>query len=242
MKVLKIFSLIILFTSISYADWIEEAREKTETELKVLAVDIGKVLGGGFYSPVRGGGLLSFKIGLQVSSTKISEETKNLKIFPEGKESIGLGWIYIGKGIPGGFDIFLRFSKIDVENSSEKISLFGIGIEYKIVKDRLISLFPGLSILIAGNTFDSTYIDIKTKTIALKLSKKLPVITPFFAVARDKTEMEIDSTIGKLKPEGSSTRFLLGIQIRAIPFTYIDLSLSKVKDETGIDLGFGVKF
>jgi len=101
---------------------------------------------------------------------------------------------------------------------------------------------PGLSVLIARNALDSSFLKVKTTTFAVKASKKLPFITPFIAIARDKTEMEVESLVGTLNPDSSYTRFVLGIEFRLIPFTYINLAFSNVNSNTGFQLGLGVKY
>jgi len=241
-RISKILIIVFLFSSFSYADWISEARKKSEIELKPLVRDVGASLGGGMYGPVRGGGLFAFNVGIQSSFSKVSEETKALNIFSSDTEYISSPWLYLSKGIPGGFNLFLRIMNLKIEDSDEKLSLFGVGVEYKIIKDAIISPVPGLSVLIARNALDSSFLKVKTTTFAVKASKKLPFITPFIAIARDKTEMEVESLVGTLNPDSSYTRFVLGIEFRLIPFTYINLAFSNVNSNTGFQLGLGVKY
>jgi len=235
----RILFCVFIFAAFLRADWIDDAKTKAESELKPLAGDVGSVLGGGFWSPAKKGGLLGFDVGIQVSASGTSDDNP---VFTKN-ESIGAAWIYISKGIPfTGIDVFLRAMQSEMENSDEKINFFGFGLEYNILKDRVISPVPGISAVLGINALSVTGLDATTTSIGLKASKKLPIITPFVAVASEKTKMEIDAaTGGKWEPEETRTRILAGIEFRLIPFTYLDLAFSKTDEVTGFQISAGIK-
>ncbi|MCD6422800.1 MAG: hypothetical protein J7L42_01600, partial [Elusimicrobia bacterium] len=240
-EVRKILFCVFIFAAFLRADWIDNAKTKAESELKPLAGDVGSVLGGGFWSPTKKGGLLGFDVGIQVSASGISDDNP---VFTEDEKegNLGAGWLYISKGIPfTRMDVFLRAMQSEMKNSDEKINFFGFGLEYNILKDRVISPIPGISAVLGVNTLSVTGLDATTTSIGLKASKKLPIITPFVVIASEKTKMEIDAVGVKLEPEETRARILAGIEFRLIPFTYLDLAFSKTDEVTGFQISAGIK-
>jgi len=244
---LMFFAGLLFFVSVSYADWVDEAKAKLATEaeqaLEPLTGDLGSCLGGGLYGPVKNGGLTGFDVGLRTSFAGISGDTKKNITTLKDKSYIPAGWLYISKGLPFiGIDVFARVASIKIGSSDESIDLFGAGLEYTVIEDKLIKPVPGVSVLAAVNTLSVTGVAAKTVSVAATVSKKLPFITPFATFAVDKTEMDIDlDDLGNVKPEKTTNRILIGLELRLIPFTYINIAASKAGSETGFQLGLGIK-
>jgi len=237
-KKLMVFAGMLFFVSVSYADWINDAKNESEKLLEPLAGDIGAVLGGGIYGPTKSCGLLGFDLGVRVATTEISDDNP---VMTSG-DSMGTYWIYASKGIPVlNVDVFARTMQIKMESSDDSIALLGFGVEYNLIKDKLISALPGVSLIAAINTLSVTSIDARTTTIGATVSKKLPFISPYVSVGRDTTEMSIDTGIVTWKPEKSKTRLVAGIELRPLPFVYANLGVSKAGSETGVQLGVGIK-
>lgn len=247
-KKLMFFAGLLFFVSVSHADWMADAKARAvnvaEQQLEPLAGDLGSCLGGGLYGPVKNGGLLGFDIGIRTSFAGISDETKTNINGLKDKSYIPAGWLYVSKGLPFiGIDVFARLASVKIGSSDESIDLFGVGIEYTIIADKLIKPVPGVSVLAAVNTLSVTGVSARTVSVAATVSKKLPFITPFATFAIDKTEMIINlDSLDSVKPKKTNNRILIGLELRLIPFTYINIAASKVGSETGFQLGLGIKY
>ena len=230
---------VLFAAGLARADWISDAKSKTEKELKPLVGDVGAVLGSGFWSPAKKGGLWGFDIALQVAASDVSDDNHVLS----SDDTIGASWIYVSKGIPFvSLDVSLRAMQAKMESSEDKINFFGLGLEYNLIKDRVVSPFPGISLLFAANALNASGLDATTATFGAKASKKLPFITPFAALAAEKTKMDVDSVVlGTLKPEESRFRLIAGMEFRLIPFTYLNVAVTKSGKVSGVQIAAGIK-
>lgn len=240
-KKLMIFIGMLVFVSVSYADWIGDIKNELTDDLKPLAGDVGAALSGGMAAPCKSGGLFGFNLGLQTSFAGLSQGTKDLKIFTSDTKYFPASWIYVSKGIPGGVDIFARYMSVKANDSDDALTLLGYGLEYNILKDRMIVPIPGVSLILAVNTLSVTSLDVNTTTLGVKVSKKLPVVTPFISFTSNSTIMEIKTVLGTIKPKKSASTIALGAEFRLIPFTYINIAGSKTGEETGIQIALGIK-
>ncbi|MCD6311279.1 MAG: hypothetical protein J7M11_02355, partial [Elusimicrobia bacterium] len=222
---------------VAKADWIGDAKGQAKAALEPLAGDLGAALGGGMYEPVKNGGLLGFDVGIRTSFAGLSNETKTNITSLKDSSYIPAAWLYASKGLPFGIDVFARYASLKIEDSDKSIDLTGVGVQYTLIKDRLIKPIPGVSLLAAVNKLDAPGLDAQTISAAATVSKKLPFITPFVTLAMDKTEMEVLT----VKPEKTQNRILAGIELRLIPFTYFNIAASKSGSETGFQLGIGIK-
>ena len=237
MKKILVVIAALFVAALAWADWISDAKIKTEEQLKPLAGDVGSVLGSGFWSPAKKGSLFGFDVGIQLAASGVSRDNPVLS----SDDKIGASWIYLSKGIPFvSVNVSLRGMQAKMENSEDKLNFFGLGLEYNLIKDRVISVLPGVSILFEANTLSAPGLNAATETFGAKASKKLPIITPFAALAVEKTGMDIDSVFGNLKPKESRFRMVAGIEFRLIPFTYLNLALTKSGKVLGIQVATGI--
>jgi len=240
-KILIVMTAMMLMTGIAKADWISEAKTKTEALLEPLAGDLGAALGGGMYEPVKNGGLFGFDVGIRTSFAGISNKTKANITQLNDSNYIPAAWLYASKGLPLGIDVFARYASLKIESSAESIDLLGVGVQYTVISDKLIKPIPGVSLLAAVNNLSAPGLDAQTISAAATVSKKLPFITPFATLAMDKTTMEVVTGLGTVKPEKTQNRILAGIELRLIPFTYFNIAASKSGSDTGFQLGIGIK-
>lgn len=240
-KILIVLMAMVVVTGVARADWISDAQGQAKEALKPLAGDLGAALGGGMYEPVKNGGLFGFDVGIRTSFAGISNKTKTNIHSLNDSSYIPAAWLYVSKGLPFGIDVFARYASLKIESSDKRIDLTGVGVQYTVIKDKLIKPIPGLSLLAAVNKLDAPNLDAQTISAAATVSKKLPLITPFVTLAMDKTEMEVSFLGSTVKPEKNQNRILAGIELRLIPFTYFNIAASRSGSETGFQLGIGIK-
>ncbi len=242
---LAVLTVMIVMAGVARADWISDVKAKALTEpntyLEPLAGDLGAALGGGMYEPVKNGGLFGFDVGIRTSFAGISDKTKTNITSLKDSSYIPAAWLYASKGLPFGIDVFARYASLKIESSAESIDLLGVGVQYTLIKDKLIKPIPGVSLLAAVNKLSAPGLDAQTISLAATASKKLPFITPFVTLAMDKTAMEVATVLGTVNPEKTQSRILAGIELRLIPFTYFNIAASKSGSETGFQLGIGIK-
>jgi opacity protein-like surface antigen len=203
-----------------------------------LATDMGALLGGGSYHNGKSLGLPGFDIGIHVPSKKVSDDNAIVK--SADVSSILLPMAQVEIGLPANIDIIARYTSI------LDSSLMGFGLRYGILKPSIPGL-PSVSVQAIMTNIDVAAKDNKFKASTTGVNamisfNNLPVITPYAGVGFDSTSVEPDSTISTLKGTASGTRIEAGINLKLIPFTYIQLGAAMAGGSTDAVFGLGVQF
>ena len=149
-----------------------------QAEFSLFAKDF---ISAGSYKAVAPGeplGITGFDIGLEVSSTKLTNPAIWKKAGVD-LSSLPLPKLHIHKGLP--FNIDVAASMVAVPSSN--IKLVGMEIRYALLEGGVAT--PSLSIRAAGSSLTGVdQLDLNTKSIELTLSKGFLMLTPYIGVGR----------------------------------------------------------
>ena len=217
----------------------------SKTYVEPLAKDIGSVLAGNMsHSGTTLGMVLGVDVGVGAAfSTKPSNDDVILKN-SIGDKLFGMPFIQLSKGLPMDFDIMLRGFP-----ETQGIKVLGLGIKYGIIQKDLAAIKLGLSAIYSYSSLTFNTFKASVNSLSAMISVKIPMVEPYLGIAIDNTKLETDFTVAQL-PAGSSNlsvtttqpRYVAGVNISLIPFTYINVGATYLIDHVGADIGIGIKF
>lgn len=236
-KNIFLLGLVFLFSaSITCADWIQDVQNKLEDELEPLVGDMGSVISSGLYSHSSKLGFPGIAAGLKINVTPISDDNK---VIPG--DYLMAPWITARLGLPKGISVFARGFSYAIADSDSKLTFVGGGAKYPLLKEKTFSPAPEISVLVAYNRLQTSDISINTLSFGCIVGKKLPFLTPFAGISYDMTTSEIKTAVTTLKPSKNGLRFGGGLEIKPLPFLFLNGEVSYAQKNLGGSIGLGIK-
>ena len=251
-KVFTVFAICFFVLSFSFSEALNFDQLKTyleDTYLEPMAKDIGSVLAGNMFHSGRNLGFPGFDVGFGLAlSTKPNKDNKILRESFGTQNNpkdvmFGLPFIQASIGLPKKIDVIVRgFPK------TNDIKLFGAGVKYCIIKEEFAVVKLGLSAMYSYNSLEFETLKSNVNSLTTMFSVKIPVVEPYIGIAVDRTSLKTELSaqdLGiKTNLDVTTTvpRYIVGLNLSPLPFTYINIAGTYLVDHLGVDFGLGVKF
>jgi hypothetical protein len=196
---------------------------------------MGAIVGAGSFHHGKALGFpLGFDVGVHVPVVGVKNEDTILR---DDGSNVTATWIQGEVGLPMKINIIARGGKVlDAD-------MLGGGVRLGLFSSALPGV-PSISVSALYSQLDHDYFDMKTYSGNAVLSFDLPFIDPYVGFGYDSSKLETTTKASATTMKGSAngTRAELGINLHAIPFTYISAGVGIANGETMYHGGAGVRF
>jgi len=238
-KALWIMSLTLLAAPPLWAGTIEDIKNQaSEALIAPFAKDLGGLVGATDFHSASVPKLGGFDIGLVVSSqSALSDE-----LVAVGISALAIPMVRAEAGLPFGVSVFVRGTGV------QGATLIGGGARYQLYDSGLILAIPDVAVTVGLDKLSHDVLDMSHLGVSVQASFNIPVIKPFIGLGYDRTTVElkqatkIPEQLLPLEATASGTRLTVGANLTLIPFTYLYGAYSLLHDETGIEIGLGIRF
>lgn len=235
-KFLVISVLVVLTSTLVYADWITDSTNQlAEDALEPLVGDFGAALGAGIQRSALPIGFPGIEAGVNVNVANISDDNG---IISDGTILVPMFGAKLG--LPKGIAVFAGGLSYGIGDSDENLSIIGFGARYSAVKEKTVPFIPAVSAVLGYHKVQVTDITITNISLGAVVSKKLPGISPYAGLSYNLTSSEFNTVAGTLKPSKNSFCIGAGVDIKPFPFVFLNAGISNLGWNGGVGLRFSL--
>jgi hypothetical protein len=201
-----------MFTGIAHADDLENWEDLAQERFRGLSQDLAGIVGFRSLASARPGGMASFELALDVSSTQLGDAEAWETVTGARSSNVAAGRVRFSKGLPYNVDIAGFYTSVPGSN----VSAYGAEVRYALVEGGL--AMPAVQVR-GGFSQLSGVTDFRygTRNLDLAVSKGFGPVTPYAGAGRIWVDSEYRGDEADLEKESfGRNRMFAGLRLSAV--------------------------